>query len=286
MVSIAPTKKLARLSPLQPRKDSGRPRRRLSIMQVTMSFPEAELASLLERFQRETGKSWPEVLRQQGRLIAVNLAYNTQPYGFDDKSQALGQKAVMRDIGRVFWSFSKTYEFLKEKSVKAARAFYGAAINGNFKRAAKILQASGIDAPIGTIKSEIHQERRDRRGHVRGKKNHPAVIVKNSNTLETYGKRIEKRVGFGKAGWATCAKALGGTRGIPLWSKRGKAPGSVDDQSHSFNNPHITMKNDVRYISYICTQAAVTNASRMQREKMLKHMEKVVHAAGRKSGLE
>jgi hypothetical protein len=253
-------------------------------MQVTMAFPDREFLAMLERFQRETGKSWPEVLRQQGRLIAVNLAHNTQPYGFGDTAKGLGQKAVMRDVGLVYWSFSRTYEHLREKSVKTARAFYAAASSGNFKRAARILQASGIDTPIGPLKADFHKDRRDRRGHVRGK--NPSLVARSAKTIETYSRKIQNRVGFGKSGWATCASKLGGTRGIANWAKRGKGPGTVEDNSKAFNNPHITMKNEVRYIQYICRQAAVNEATRLQKEKMMKHMEKVVHEAGKKAGMQ
>jgi len=255
-------------------------------MQVTMSFPEKEFIELLERFQRETGKSWPDVLKQQGRLIAVNLAFNTQPYGFDDGARDLGRGAVLRDIGIVFSTISKAYDGLKEKSEKAARAFYSAAVTGKIARAQRILQANGVTVPIGTLKAQVHKDRRNRRGRVKGKKDEPSQIVKNSKSIDTYSKKIQGRVGFGKSGWASCAGVLGGVRGIAHWAKRGKGPGTVDDQSKSINNPHVKLQNNVRYVKLICPDSAVKAAVRIQKEKMEKHIEHVINAAGKKAGMQ
>lgn len=247
-----------------------------------MTFPEAEFNAMLERYQAETGKSWPELLRQQGRLIAVNLALETQPYGFD-QAQEMGKGAVLRDIGRIYWSLSEAYQGLKEKSEKAARVFWKAALQKKWDLATRILKSSGIDAPIGKLQEDLHPARRDRRGHVR--KNSLSQVVPDARQIDRYIKKIQNRVGTGKSGWATVANELGGMRGIPHWVKRNKGAGGVDDKSRSFNNPSIGIHNDVPYIANLCKQAAVNKATRMQKEKMEKHIEKVLHFAGRKAGM-
>lgn len=255
-------------------------------MEVWIRFPDEELAALLERFQLETGKSWPDLLRQQGRLIAVNLAHNTQPYGFADTAKKMGEYAVIRDIGRVFWDSPSAYVALREKSEKAARVCYRALMSGKLALAHRILQANGIDVPIGELQAGLHKSRRNARGHVSARKNSPSLIVVKGKQIDKYAKEIQRRVGFGKSGWASCAQSLGGMRGIAQWAKRGRAPGGVNDQSKSLNNPQITLQNNVRYIGKICRQSSINDALRIQREKMEKHMTRVIEAAAKKAGLE
>ena len=71
-------------------------------MKVTANVDLSGFNAALERYQMATHKSWPEVLRAQGRLLAVNLATETQPWGSDEQGLRAGKNAVLRDVGRVF----------------------------------------------------------------------------------------------------------------------------------------------------------------------------------------
>lgn len=251
-------------------------------MKITIQFPEKEFQRMLEQFQSLTRKSWPKVLRQQGRLIAVNLAIETQPYGSNRKKT--GEIAVARDIGLVFDTYAEVYQQLKAQGDQIAGAFYHTIMANKWRHAERILRACGISTPIGSVKSEIHQSKRDKHGRVR-KDTPAAMIVRRAKSIDTYSKRVARRVGFAKSGFATAAKSLGGTRGIPHWAKRGKAPGRVEDHSHASRNPHIFIVNDVSYIKQVCSDASVQKALRIQKEKMMKHIQHVMRHSGKKAGM-
>lgn len=254
-------------------------------MQVTVQFPEAEFNAMLERFTAATGRSWRDVLRQQGRLLAVNLAFETQPYG-DTKGRQQGEGAVMRDVGLVFASLAEAFLMVQEKNEKAARVFWRACQHGKWQLAQSILRSVGIDIPMGqAVDPAIHRGQLDRRGRVRSRKAPPAQIVINGKTIDRYVKLLKKRVGNGASGWAAVANDLGGMRGIPQWKKRGRKQGRAQDNSRSLNNPGILLENAVPYIGNLCNASAVKRATRMQKEKMEKHVEHVTRAAARKAGM-
>jgi hypothetical protein len=234
----------------------------------------------LEEYQQAVGKSWPEVLRQQGRLLAVNLATETQPWGDSSDGFEVGKKAVMRDVGRVFASGSVIYDQLMMKSRAQASAYWMLMNRGQVNDAERILVANGIDVKhIKRPDHAMHKARIDRRGHVyQGKRFRPSAIVFDEKSIESYGRKISKNVGTGKAGWAQCAEELGGARGIPQWAKRNRSPGvgGVIDNSSSFNNPSVTLENRVSYIGTICKQSAISKALSIQKEKMIAHIKRVL----------
>ena len=87
---------------------------------------------------------------------------------------------------------------------------------------------------------------------------------------DKYVRTASKKVGFGKSGWATVARTLGGTRGIPGWVSRNKGPGAVQDMTGDRDNPRIVMSNSVRYINLILRQSEINKALMFQQERMQK----------------
>lgn len=269
---------------------------------------DVEIESLqraLLRYAEATGRSLGVVVRQNTRLIAWNLAHNTQPYGMDLAAKKLGEAAVARDVGKVFASGPQIYKIIKfEATAKEARRFNKLVKNSNsaetmagafwqmlkggrygeLRRFLKSLDIPEIDLPIGEIDPKIHKARWNSRGRVRG--NAPSLIVPNAKDIRDYIKVVKKRVGYAKAGWITAGSRVGSITRVPAWitRHRGAAPGTADDRSHDKTNPHITLTNRVPYISRILPDHEVADALRIQREKMLAHIEHVLTEEARAAG--
>jgi hypothetical protein len=103
------------------------------------------------------------------------------------------------------------------------------------------------------------------------------VSVPREAQIDSYAKQITQRVGIAKAGWAHCAKQIGGTRDIPQWVTRhaGKrATGSVVDNSEaSADQQYVTMENKVPWIDKCLNAGQIQQALDIQREKMTKAIE-------------
>jgi len=249
---------------------------------VTFEVDTTGFDRALVEYKVATGKSWRDVIRQQARLLAVNLAYQTQPYGLGDASLRMGQGAVYRDVAKVYATPNEAYIELKKWSLEAARGFWKLYNDGKMARAKKILSRSPLGlVPFGPFKKEFHGQRRSRAtGKVLG--SGPSQIVQNPNKVNPYMTRKEKHVGMAKGAWKTCAKMLGGPRGIPAWVKD-RGHGTVQDMSGAADNPRVVMNANVPYQDRVLTKNQMREAMRIQEEKMAAHIERVLEYNARKA---
>ena len=125
-----------------------------------------------------------------------------------------------------------------------ADRFWANIQNRRFARARQALAESPSkwrDLPVGRLDPKLHKESRTGpQANVTRKE--PAQIVTSRKALDTYIKRIQKRVGFAKGTWIKAAKAIGGrVRGAAQWATRHrKAPGEChgEDRQQAVGHPH------------------------------------------------
>ncbi len=241
--------------------------------------------SHIAQYCREKGlnlkTSLPAVLHQAGRLCAVSAAFQAQPFGIDEKAQALGVVATTRDIYRVYATPGKAYDDLSESVKKITthgkevdfdpqKAFWSCVKTSKWAQAQSILTRFG-----NRLKSTLidnfdggaqHRQLRNNQGRISASQK-PVMIVKDAQKLKSYVVSETKKVGFGKGGWAACARALGGTRGIPGWISRQGAPGAVVE-NYGANVMSITMTNQVPYANAILSPAQKQEAVRIAMDKL------------------
>lgn len=250
----------------------------------------------LEKLALAIGKPMGELIRRNGRLICVNLALQTQPFGADKRGKEEGERAIARDIRIVYADAGKAYDWLKkvkqsgnQTGEQVARAFYKAVSSGNIDRAKRILLHSGIPEKGIRLEDfdggEAHRRRRNSRGRIGGGRS-PSMVVLDRKKLDRYQAKLKRNVGIAKSGWAEPARMLGGTRGIPQWVTRHKGNGFVEDHSAAVNYPRVRVVNSVPWIKKVLTDRQATEAVLVQRQKMLKHVEKVITASARRVGIQ
>lgn len=263
----------------------------IAVPELYLDAEVSELQRAMIRYGEVTGKRFGAVVKQNTRLIAWNLAHNSQPYGLTLAEKKQGEAAVMRDVGKVFASASQIFEQLKAEDEKLARAFYKLIQGGGYGQAEKLLrQHSNIRdrnaAVFAPLDPDLHQQARRRNGRVYRQR--AAQIVPDAKSIAKYAKERAAFVGFGKAGFITAGSSLGSITRVPAWVKRhqGKAPGRAHDESARKDDPFITLTNEVRYASAILPDHAIAAALKLQREKMLAHMEHVLVHTAREAGFE
>ncbi len=237
-------------------------------MPIVVVKHESNIARYLREKSLNLKTSAPAVLHQAARLVAVSLAYQAQPFGIDEKAQALGVVATTRDIYRVYATPGKAYDDISDDGAKAG--FWKAVKTSAWDRAAKILNRSGARLKSTLIDNfdggAQHRQLRNNQGRIPASQK-PVMIVKDVQKLKSYVLTETKKVGFGKGGWAACARALGGTRGIPGWISRQNAPGTVIE-NYGASVMSITMTNQVPYASSILSPAQKQEAVRIAMDKL------------------
>jgi hypothetical protein len=248
-------------------------------------------------------------LRKEARLVAVNLAFQTQPFGGSkaitaggDSGLKQGEGTVERDIRKVIKVPQDLFGEIQAQSDGAARGFVFLMKKRRYQEARELLDRLNIgtltSARVGPMDGSLHRKAQrpiPARPRI-PRKQPPVLITDDASQLRSYVKKVQKNVGIAKAGWASCAQQLGGTAGrmtsatgqqqaVPAWVKRhagGKGSGTVIDQSEKLLNATVRMINHVPWVSKCLTDKQAQVALDIQREKMLKRLEIILEAEARK----
>jgi hypothetical protein len=229
----------------------------------------SDVARLLNRYPEKVGRTLESLIKQEARGLAVELARNTRPFGFSEAAKKRGEKAVAKDINKVFALPSDAFEKTKLADPAAADRFWANIQNRRFSKAEKVLQSSNSswkELSVGRLDPKFHPQSRNARGIVSRKK--PAQIVTSQKARDTYIAKIQKRVGFAKGSWINAAKALGGrVRGATQWASRHKsAPGSATIKTGA--KPSVTLINKLDYIDQVTTTTGINLALQVAAGKL------------------
>lgn len=255
---------------------------------IDFRVEDAALQRALLAYARQSGKEWSAIIVQEARLLAVSLAYQTQPKGDGSDAKLAGEKAVSRDLAKLYADAPRAYMELRQKDEREAAAFYKAMLQNDLKAARSILEHSSSrwrNVEIGPFKESYHKNNRNGRGRVQNRHVPAQIVSGNGKKLDAHRKKKIRMVGFAKGGWASAARSLtGNTRGIPQFVTRHKsAPGHATNQSQAALNPHVSLHNDVRYIRTACPPSQQAWALRYSTGRMLKMIEKAATASARRT---
>src|SRR5437016_12840495 len=105
------------------------------------------------------------------------------------------------------------------------------------------------------------------------------MVVRDPSKLHSYVLMEANKVGFGKGGWATCARVLGGIRGIPRWVTKHNSPGTVIE-NYGADRTTITLVNQVPYASAILTSSGKAEAIQIATDRLFSSIQVADRHAG------
>jgi hypothetical protein len=238
---------------------------------VTLRFVDiAELNSAMQKLADAAGSTVREVLPAQMRLFAADLAMNTRPVGKTASAAESGRANVDKRIRYIYPSVGMMADLLTPYGERVKKGFIARVKKKDFVNAAKILNDIFPSTyAVGEFDGgELHKKQQfTRRVEKR-------LVVVNYPKVEGYIRDTKKLVGFAKGGFATAARQLGGTRGIPGFASRQNAPGtgSVTGDGKTLT---VTIKNEVRYIKEALDEHGEARAIEFRKravESVLKRM--------------
>lgn len=253
-------------------------------------FTTKKLENILEDYAEIRKQTIPDTVVANARLLCVELARRTQPFGESEDVKKTGEKAITRDLrgrggaGKVRAGLFGTADFGDDEGFEwyatgpnvrlfiskdgyaygTDKSFFKPDVGEGEMRAfhkskfvnGKMSSAGGRDRSIGRWK----------------------FIEKwfvNSSTLDSYVDSQIKKVGWAKAGWAACARELrkvtkgSATRGIPTWVTRHDSIHSdVIDNSSNLQNPSVTLINTTPYAHQVIPQNEINFAKAVVTAKL------------------
>jgi nucleoid DNA-binding protein len=251
---------------------------------MAFKFDKQKFVAILNEYSEIVEKSIPDCVALNARLLCVELARRTQPFG--TKPDA-GVKRVELDIGKIIKTDQALDDMVAEVSTEKIRNRLQTLVKQKRYDVIKIvLERIGFLKKWGELEvtsdfKTIHQEhRKPRDGRTRNRGNKLYIAEGN---LPAYIEDAAKRVGIAKSGWARCAEQLpqviGGkmTRGIPDWvADQTRATGEIENHLGDISNPRVLMTNTVPWVDRICPASEQLKASQVVIAKMKKQMETIL----------
>lgn len=261
-------------------------------------FTATKLENILTDYAQIREQTIPDAVVANARLLCVELARRTQPFGDDDKVKVTGEKAITRDLrGRSSGSGVARAGIFTGDTATAEQGFAYYATGPNVRL---FISKSGFaygtdktfykpDASESELRS-IHKSKfkngkmSSAGGRTRdiGRWKFIEKFIVNSNTLDSYLDNQIKKVGWAKAGWAACARDLrqvtgNATRGIPRWVTRHDSfYGDVVDNSFNAQNPSVKLTNSTPYASQVISQTEIASAKAVVITKMITQMKRIL----------
>ena len=282
-------------------------------MSASLTVDASKLQKAMKAFIGNTKAEAAKEMRIQARMLCVSLANSTQPFGLGNDVKKVGEKAITRDINRVYktpGTASKEIAKLSLPSGKTktqnaeqmAKAFANLVLGkakGNEKRRRtesaqqllnRIRQQPYMGTQVGPFDGgKNHESARYGKSKRVPKNQFVRQIVTKDSPLSRYFKDKRGNVGIAKSGWAVCAGILGGFRGIPKWVYRHTGGGRVNDKSQTalgtISKPYVQMTNTIPWINNVISTGTIQKSIDIQVLKMIKRLSIIANYESKKAGL-
>jgi hypothetical protein len=270
----------------------------MSVKVETLAFEK-----LLKDYAEIRETTIPKAVAMNARLLCVELARRTQPFGDKSGGEKIGEKAISTDIygGKRSSGKGKGRAGLFAHITPRQEAYAENFSNSDYitVHATKDGTVYGIDRAHflpGASASDIASIHRanfmngrmsaaggDTRNIGRWKFINKYYVPKSE--LDAFVATRLARVGIAKSGWATCAnqlkKTVSGamTRGIPRWVTRHLGDyglGEVRDNTSNISAPTVFLTNTCKYADKVLRETEKLKALDIVAGKMKKQMETIL----------
>lgn len=257
-----------------------------------VKFENLKFQQIMKDYATIREKTIPEAVHMNARLLCVEFARRTQPFGNDQK---VGEKAIARDLlggKKRYGIFAPLTGFMaanaEEYSTGNVRLFvkkdgtvYGTdkahfltdATASTMRQIHKSAFQNGKMSSAGSRSRDIGRWKFIDKYFVPG------------GTLDDYVKSQTAKSGLAKSGWAACAnqlkKVISGsmTRGIPKWVTRHLGNynlGNVEDRTGNIFSPTVILTNSCKYASSVLPITEQLQGQSIVATKMKKQMEMIL----------
>lgn len=214
-------------------------------MRIDLSTSSAqELDRAIQRLADASGEVVKDTLTKQARLLCVDFALNTRPLEKGKGGKEKAEENIKNKILSIYVPVGVGFEILETHKVGYGAAFLRMIKAGNTGQAALYLSKySRKNFTVGMFDGgTLHKEQA-----FKGRTSKRMIVLNFDSAVKKYIKTIIKRVGYAKGGFATAARELGGTRGIPGFASRHtSAPGKGTVEGNG-KTLIVTIENGVKY---------------------------------------
>jgi hypothetical protein len=240
-------------------------------MKADFEFNWSQFSRALNDFAEKTGVDTTKLLRDEAGRLAKQLALITPPF----PNKGAGLNAVKRDIRKVYAPLTEAYESIQKINPNLAAAFWRYLKQGEENKAKKLaLQVLG-NRVLTSIDTNLHQQRRDNYGRVKGDR--PSAYVDKTSSITKYIRDMQKHVGSAKAPYGMVAKHYG--QNLPGWMTDHSSPYEIIDRADAKTNNEkfIEFSNKLPWADNIKGwHASYQNAINTRAQNLQKSLERIM----------
>jgi len=234
----------------------------------------------LKKFTQALNKEASESIIEIAQISTKQLAMRIEPYGLTGKAKDISERAIYKDISKVYWTNGQTYNQIKKIDVKLAHA-YAAAINDNNPiRAEEIADKAIKNFSIAPLDNGEHLEESRRTSRRRVSKASP-VNVGDDQALERFKAAKVLTGGTAKAGFLQAGESLGSKFRIQKWLKKAGGLGTSLIKYDGWKTL-VTITNHCSYASEVLSETKIQQAIRNAYTSQIKRLEKQIEALAKK----
>lgn len=200
----------------------------------------------LVRLISTSKKSALEVMKQQAKLLFVEVAKVTPPAGGKQgatlqgkAAEQAGKLAIVRDLHQIYGMPGRAYSDLQNVNQASAGAFWSAHKEGRTDDAAQIIKRdlgkSFVPFDGGTLAKKFQGKKRTKEA---------IFYISNPEALHAYITQLQQHVWYLASGWSHALSALGAK--LPYGVGKHSGPGLLKIELND-QRIGITMTNDVSY---------------------------------------
>ena len=211
----------------------------------------AKFAKTISDLAKLSGKPVEQILKEQGRLFAVDAARFTNRVGNTAQAGRDHKADVKSTIDMIYINplfIAKTIS--KRHGKKKGNKFANYIRRREAGKAQAMIDQMGITRGKGGHRIEVGMFDGGNR-HTRwlkGRRTTVQCVMGYTGVVPKYKKAKVASVGSLKQGWALAAKDLGGTRGIPAYAKKGHKTRGHGSVKGKFSKAVLTVTNRSEYI--------------------------------------
>jgi hypothetical protein len=258
-------------------------------VKVTVSTEKA--LRKLKEYERVTGKTIAQSVRNHGRLLGLELMRQAQPFykkKDDAKAFERGDGAVRKDMNMIFVILNSYWMSRFKDAKEVNESLYNKAgqpwLTDKYRIANTL---SEIRAWHKSQRSKTNGRPSKRGDKTIGRHKEHEYMVTTLDLLQRAKDETAKAVGWAKAGWAKAAqeckadtKAAAKLSGIPNWISRhlSGARGTAEDKTNNAKNPHVRLRSGVPYMSRILSQNQINGTLNQSRKNWISMMSRAIKA--------
>lgn len=245
---------------------------------MKVSMDTKDLNKRLKTLSRDINKAAEETVIEMAQLGSKQLAIRTKPYGITGNSKLTAEKAIFKDVNKVYQNVGVTYNTIKKYNIKKANAYAYAMNHGETQNAENIARSVLGSFRVGNVDSGQRLES--------NRKSNGRVIVANNpigvaDESQIASIKDQKKIsaGLAKSGWIQAGKSIGAKARIPAWLRKSMSGLGSSKTIKAGWKTTVTLINHVRYASDVIKKhqinAAIKNAYKNQVKKMQRQVDSI-----------